>query len=293
MLWRHLIIAMLCLLPVRTILAQLVTNPIPAPIVKGDVRIRIDDLVQMPATLSTLGGKSDNSPAARARINFLRESPDGRLFINDLRGQVYTLDANNQPHLYLDIDSGGGGSIFPATWYNNGLAAGLISFNFHPEFGQNGKFYTIHTENPAITSAVPDFATIDERSGTNPVMWHTVITEWTAANPLASTWNEATGSRREMLRVGTTANSYFHPYGDLQFNPLANPGDLDYGKMYISGGDWGYINGAGAPQGSPTEGQPGQLQRLNTLAGTMLRIDPRSPAQSGGPAGIGDYTIPR
>ena len=86
--------------------------------------------------------------------------------------------------------------------------------------------------------------------------------------------------------------STFHPYGDLQFNPLAKPGDPDYGLMYVSGGDWGYINGAGAPQGSGTEGQPGQLQRLDTLAGTVLRIDPRSPTQTGGQAGIGDYTIP-
>ena len=113
--------------------AQQVTNPIPAPIVTGNVRIRIDDLVQMPNTTGTLG-KPDNSPGARARINFLRESPDGRLFVNDLRGQLYTLDANHQPQLYLDIDAanGGSGSIFPDTWYDNGLAAGFISFNFHP-----------------------------------------------------------------------------------------------------------------------------------------------------------------
>src|SRR6185503_21015543 len=66
--------------------AQQVTNPIPTPIVKGSVRIQINNLVQMPATAATLG-KPDNSPSARARINFLRESPDGRLFVNDLRGQ--------------------------------------------------------------------------------------------------------------------------------------------------------------------------------------------------------------
>jgi len=119
-----------------------------------------------------------------------------------------------------------------------------------------------------------------------------VVTEWKTQNPLAATWNEATGTRREILRVGTTADSYFHPYGDLQFNPLATPSSPDYGLMYLSGGDWGYINGAGAPQGSGTEGQPGQLQRLNTLAGTLLRVDPRSPSQTGGQAGVGDYTIP-
>ena len=139
---------------------------------------------------------------------------------------------------------------------------------------------------------MPNFAPIDERSGSHPVKYQTVITEWTTPTPLATTWNPATGTRRELLRVGTTADSYFHPYGDIQFNPLAHPGDTDYGKMYISGGDWGYINGAGAPQGSATEGQPGQLQRLDTLAGTLLRIDPRSPAVTGGQAGVGDYTIP-
>jgi hypothetical protein len=37
----------------------------------------------MPSTTSSLGTKPDNSPGARARINFLRESPDGRLFVNE------------------------------------------------------------------------------------------------------------------------------------------------------------------------------------------------------------------
>jgi len=84
------------------------------------------------------------------------------------------------------------------------------------------------------------------------------------------------------------------PAGAIVVNQktTSKPGSPDYGLMYLSGGDWGYINGAGAPQGSGTEGQPGQLQRLDTLAGTILRIDPRSPAQSGGQPGIGNYTIP-
>ena len=130
------------------------------------------------------------------------------------------------------------------------------------------------------------------RSGSHPVLWHTILTEWDAADPSASTWNEATGTRRELMRVGTTADRYFHPFGDVQFNPTAQPEDDDYGLLYVSGGDWGYISGVGAPQGAPTEGQPEQLQRLDTLAGTMIRIDPRSPSESGGQAGLGDYTVP-
>jgi hypothetical protein len=291
--------AMIALLGMPAATHAQLTNPIPQPIVKGSLRVRIENLVQMPSTTGTLGTKADHTPSARARINFLRESPDGRVWVNDLRGQLYVLDDHFQPQLFVDLDAanGGVGSIFPAMHFANGLAAGFISFNFHPEFVQPGasgygKLFTIHMERAQDTSAVPHFATVDLRTGNHPVTWHTVVTEWSMANPLANVWNPATDTRREVLRVGTTAESYFHPYGDLQFNPLAGPGDDDYGLAYISGGYWGYINGAGAPQGSPTEGQPAQLQRLDTLAGTMIRIDPRSSVQTGGQAGFGDYTIP-
>lgn len=273
--------------------AQLV-DPIPTPITKQGLRVELADVVPFPDTTGTLGAKPDHAPFSAARINFFREAPDGRLFVNDLRGQLYRLDAGLNPQVYLDIDAdnGGAGSVFPASWYRNGLAAGLISFEFHPEFATNGLFYTLHTERAADTAATPDFAPTDLGDPPSGVTYHTVLTEWDAADPLADAWHEATGSRRELLRVGTTASAYFHPFGDVRFNPTASPGDADYGLLYVSGGDWGYINGVGAPQDPNTEGQPGQLQRLDSLAGSLIRIDPRSPAQTGGTAGLGDYTIP-
>ena len=273
--------------------AQL-SNPIPTPIVKQGLRVQLEDVVQFPDSEASLGSKPDHRPSSRARINFFREAPDGRKFVNDLRGQLYVLDGNNQPNLYVDLDAdnGGAGSIFPASWYAGGLAAGFVSYTFHPEFETNGQFYTLHAERASDTSAVPDFQTTDLADPSRPVSWHTVITEWTSTTPPAATWNETTGSRREVLRVGTTASAYFHPYGDLQFNPNSSPGDDDYGLLYVSGGDWGYINGAGAPQDPDTEGQPGQLQRLDSLASSLIRIDPRSPTVTGGQAGLGDYTIP-
>ena len=101
---------------------------------------------------------------ARSRINFLRESPDGRLWVNDLRGQLYTLDQNYQPHLYVDLDSanGGAGSIFPATKFTDGLAAGFITYQFNPDFANPGtdgfgKFYTIHMESAAEYSGSAQF----------------------------------------------------------------------------------------------------------------------------------------
>jgi hypothetical protein len=49
----------------------------------------------------------------------------------------------------------------------------------------------------------------------------------------------------------------------------------------------GFSNGAG-PEGN----NPGQTQRLDTVVTAILRIDPRSPSESGGTKGLGDYTIP-
>src|SRR3989304_9294273 len=87
---RQFLTPFLCLVA-ATAPAQQVTNPIPQPIVKGSLRVQIDPLVQMPSTINTWGSKGDHTQSAVARINFLRESPAGRLWVNDLRGQLYGL----------------------------------------------------------------------------------------------------------------------------------------------------------------------------------------------------------
>jgi Glucose / Sorbosone dehydrogenase len=78
-----------------------------------------------------------------------------------------------------------------------------------------------------------------------------------------------------------------HPFGNVEFNPTAKPGTPDYGLLYTSGSDLGFSNGGG-----PNARNPAQTQRLDTVIGAILRIDPRSPSQSGGVKGLGDYTIP-
>ncbi len=123
----------------------------------------------------------------------------------------------------------------------------------------------------------PGFTTAD-------VTHHNVITEWHATNPAANTFE---GTRRELLRVAHVVNGPTHPFGHLEFNPRSTPGDRDYGLIYTSGSDIGFSNGAG-----PNARNPGQLQRLDTLIGAILRIDPRSPSVSRGTKGLGDYTIP-
>ena len=255
--------------------AQL-ANPIPAPITKQGLRVEIKDVARLPDSRGLRPASEDVAPTSWARVNFVRELPDGRRFANDMRGLLYVLDRNGQPSLYANV-----AAVFPLGWYR-GLQNGLVNFEFHPEFAANGLFYTIHNErapgNPGKPDFIPPGFTADE------ITYQTVITEWHAANPSANTFN---GTRRELLRVGHIVNNLFHPIGDMQFNPLSKPGSPDYGLMYIGGGDWGFSNGGG-----PKAYNFAQTQRLDTLLGAILRIDPRSPRVSRGTKGIGDYTIP-
>ena len=116
------------------------------------------------------------------------------------------------------------------------------------------------------------------------VTHHNIITEWRATNPAASTFE---GTRRELLRVAHVVQNLTHPFGHVEFNPTAKPGTPDYGLLYTSGSDLGFSNGGG-----PHANNPGQTQRLDSVIGAILRIDPRSPSVSGGTKGLGDYTIP-
>lgn len=273
----------------RSTSAQLVGpvgNPIPESIVKSGLTVEISDYAQLPDTTNSIGSKPDRINTT-TRINFLRESPDGRHFVNDLRGQLYVLGENQQPQVYVDLDQEGQ-SIFPNMNFDKGLGAGFTTFAFHPEFETNGLFYTVHSEKPNGQSPSPTFTVPDHTETGASIKYHQIITEWDAANPAN---NSFSGTRREIARYGLTANNYFHVSGDMSFNPHSNPGDVDYGLMYISGGDWGFINGT-SPDQVGVDGRPTQLQRLDTLAGTMMRIDPRSPSVTGGPSGHGDYTIP-
>ena len=253
-----------------------ITNPIPAPIVKRGLSVEIRELVRLPDTRGLRPADQDVMPAGWARVSFVRDLPDGRRFANDSRGLLYLLDRNNQPSVYANV-----GAAFPFAVYNR-LESGFIGFAFHPEFARNGLFYTVHAERAMGNPATPNFTP----PGFTPAdtNYHDVITEWRATNPSANTFE---GTRRELLRVAHIVTTLTHPFGDVEFNPTAKPGAADYGLLYTSGSDMGFSNGGG-----PNANNPGQTQRLDTVVGAILRIDPRSPSVSGGMKGLGDYTIP-
>ncbi len=256
--------------------AQITSNPIPAPIVKRGLAVEIKDLVRLPDTRGIRPADQDVSPAGWARVSYVRDLPDGRRFANDSRGFLYVIDSKNEPHVYANV-----AAAFPNAVYNR-LESGFIGFVFHPEFARNGLFYTVHAERGPGNPKTPDF--IPPGFTLKDVTYHNVITEWHASNPTANVFE---GTRRELLREAHVVANLTHPMGAVEFNPYSKPGDSDYGLLYTSGSDHGFSNGGG-----PNANTASQTQRLDSIIGAILRFDPRSPKETGGVKGLGDYTIP-
>ena len=273
---RYLNALLIAMCMVTIIAAQITSNPIPAPIAKRGLQVEIKDVMRLPDTRKMRPVDQDVTPSGWARLSYVRDLPDGRRFVNDQRGLLYVIDASKQPQVYANL-----ATIFPNSVYNR-LESGFVSFAFHPEFARNGLFYTVHAEHGTGNTRTPDF--IPPGFAAKDVTYHNIITEWHATNPAASTF---AGTRRELLREAHVVANLTHPLGAAEFNPVAKPGDADYGLLYTSGSDHGFSNGGG-----PNSNTASQTQRLDSIMTAILRFDPRSPKVTGGTKGLGDYTIP-
>ncbi len=272
-------IGIISLLAIQTVCAAdapITSNPIPEPIVKRGIAVEVVELARLPDTRGIRPADQDVKPAGWARVNYVRDLPDGRRFANDSRGFLYLIDSKNQPQVYASL-----AETFPRAVYLR-LSSGFIAFVFHPEFARNGLFYTAHAEHGPDNPATPDF--IPPGYGLKDVTYHNIVTEWHATNPAA---NVFAGTRRELLRTAHVVANLTHPLSAVEFNPTAKPGEVDYGLLYISGSDHGFSNGGG-----PNQSNPAQTQRLDSIITAILRIDPRSASVTGGRKGLGDYTIP-
>ena len=128
------------------------------PSASAQATIDIEDFLVMPMT-GVVDGQGSNE-LLLARVNTLREEVGGakRLFITDLNGSLYILDKDTKKlTTYLDFNGiGDKPGIFHRITVENGFANGLINFQFDPDYAHNGKFYTIHLEDPAVNaSAAP------------------------------------------------------------------------------------------------------------------------------------------
>jgi len=240
-----------------------------------ELTIEVKDYATMPLTGAVDG--AGNSAGLLARINFLREEPGGgrkRLFVNDLNGPLYILDKETKrTTTYLDFNGlPGKAGIFHRIAIDQLLASGFISFEFDPNYSRNGRFYTIHLEDPALpASNLPDnknFPGLNTSGYTVTPAIRTfgatereaVLIEWMDTNISNSTFE---GTARELMRLQC---GRIHPMGDLIFNPTVRSGDPDWRVMYIANGDGG--------NGEQTSSVRSNPQRLDTLVGKILRIIP-------------------
>lgn len=243
---------------------------------KAQATLEIEDYVVMPMT-GLVDGKGSND-VLLARVNALREEAGGatRFFISDLNGPLYILDKGTKKFaVYLNFNGNDGKKgIFRRLTIAQGYGNGLNGFHLDPDYARNGKFYTVHIEDPAFPgSNLPDnsnfpalsvsgYTTTDAIKTPGPLQNEGVLVEWTDSNPSNSTFE---GTARELLRVQLNTRS--HPLGDLIFNPTAVRGDPDWRVLYLECGD-------GASGESTIVSIRSNPQRLDNLEGKILRIIP-------------------
>jgi hypothetical protein len=221
-------------------------DPFPAPIAATDgvIRVNVREFASVP----------DVDGVAARMMNLVDEPGTRRLFVNDMRGPLYSVGYDGRAvSLYVDINA--------AAWgvgvQSMGRERGFQSFTFHPQFGQPGtpgfgKFYT-YTDTANLVPPA-DF------TSSNPQSTHdTVLLEWTAKTPTAATYDG--GAPRELIRLRQPFQN--HNAGHIAFNTLAAPGSPDFGLLYVGVADGG------------SGGDPMRLaQNMGSAFGKILRINP-------------------
>ena len=250
-------LALAALLIATPALSQAPNDPFPDPIEasEGVIVVGYTEFAILPDV--------DGEPARPMRL--VNDSGSGRLFVNDMQGPIYTISYNGEVALYLDINEPGGGVPVEFT----GRERGVQSFALHPEFSVPrtagyGKLYAwMDTQD---RQPEPDFV-----SGGGQDSHDTVLLEFAAGDARAATYDG--GPPRVLLRVEQPFRN--HNGGSIAFNPLASPGDLDFGMLYVGVADGG------------SGGDPMDLgQNLGAVFGKILRIQPLGSDSRNGRYGI-------
>jgi hypothetical protein len=273
--WLGFGLLVLCLATVPATFAQ---YPKDFQVKKDGTAVIVEDYANPPLSSATHSGANSTAidyKGQLGRITALRAEPANapmaasRIFVDDQSGTLYILETATKKFTpYLKFTD-----IFPKFASDKGNATGIVSITFDPGYAKNGKFYTIHVENPELPGSTTPVNTqlsglkLDGYSTTpvvnppaGPVHLESVLVEWTDTNIRNATFE---GTAREILRAGYDRN---HPMGDTIFNPTAKPGSSDYGNLYIGVGD-----GAQGETPGPSHTIP---QQLNSLLGKVLRITP-------------------
>ena len=233
-------------------------DPFPQPIAAAAGAITV--------TLREFASLPDIDGVAARMMTLVEEPSTRRLFVSDMRGQLYTVSADGkvvQPYLNINDPRW----AHPVNF--QGRERGVQSFVLHPQFAQAGtpgfgKLYS-YFDSSNMTPE-PDFTT------PNPKPTHDlVLLEWTAKTPAAAGYDG--GAPRELMRWRQPFAN--HNGGAIAFNSTTRSGAADFGLLYIGVGDGG------------SGGEPMNLsQNLGSAFGKILRIDPLGKNGRGGRYGI-------
>jgi hypothetical protein len=250
---------------------------------EGAVAIELDVVVQYLPDLATEFTPIDLVPFS-----------DGtnRLAVSTVLGTIRVLDASRTMLPTPLLTRAQSGLVPPRE-------AGMTGIAFHPDFNHagafgHGKLYTITTE-PRTASGGPPDANVDFPYPNEN--YQDVIREWNLAaqgnvpgNASAGAFTGALADSREILRVDQPGP--FHNVTDLTFNRHSQPGDADYGLLYVSAGDGG--DESGEPPSSPIRRR--RAQNLGNPYGKVLRIDPNPVGQAiqrtSANTGLPSYSVP-
>jgi glucose/arabinose dehydrogenase len=219
---------------------------------KSGINIELKEVVQVP---HIEGASLDLG------IVTLRAYPSGdrTLFVGDQNGIIYRV-TNGYATVFLDIRN-----HIKDFQSGPGIATGIGSFDFHPDFLNNGLIYITHAE--TFKGQKPDYLISD--SIKSEVQW--VIGEWKVNNVKDTAFS---GTHREMLRLH--APTFAHGCQDIGFMPELEKNHPDYGLLYIGYGDGGSNNIK----------RPELGHHLKSFLGTVMRIDPAGRNSRNGKYGI-------
>jgi hypothetical protein len=244
-------LAMLRTVSVATMTAvhaeQLSSDPLPTPIeaTRDVIVLGFTEFAKIP---DVEGGEAP-------RLMFMVDEPGTQqFFVSTMRGMLYSISYDGKAIApYLDVNAAKWG----VSVQFSGPERGLQSVAFHPQFAERGKpgYGKLYTYTDTTNTAAPADFVSSGQSRTHD----TVLLEWTAKDPHAPFFDGE--APRELFRAA-------HPYpnhngGQIAFNPLAKPGEEDYGVLYVGFADGGL------------GGDPMNLaQNLSSAFGKVLRIDP-------------------
>jgi hypothetical protein len=230
----------------------------PSPIPINSLQIGIRDVARLP----NVDGN------AVPRMSVATRDPLGRLFVNDQRGPLYTVDTTSGAVVeYFDIRDYAGVALT-----NSSGEQGFQGFAFHPDFSLPGtpgfgRFYTMHSS--SNTTPTPDFSPTPTTPAT---VSHEVLLEWQTSTPGAATFTPVNPASpyREVIRWDDRFSN--HNGGLVAFNPT---GGADRNNLYVMMGDGG---GGGDPFNAG--------QDTGSAYGKLLRIDPLGTNSANGRYGI-------